>query len=168
MNYRIIWACRLWITYGYLDYNLFSTYTSRYRKKFNKRTGNWFVVVKKQKKTYDYIHELQRNIYARKNTISNLSRKKSSLSAEDPRNISKSLAPTAPPSSDVLIQRHKSRFRFVLINMLTGIISFKASIIRRYASWTFKHSLKLYQQLSGPSITEMNVFILHSLDAWWR
>ena len=76
---------------------------------YSKKSGNWYAVPMKTPKQYQYIIEMQTDaVYRRMVDQESVTRRREML-PEDPRRISRTLAPTSPPPTAELVTRHRSR-----------------------------------------------------------
>ena len=76
---------------------------------YSKKSGNWYAVPIKTPKTYNYIIEMQMDAVSRRMADRELVTRRRKVMAEDPRRISLTMAPTAPPPTVELVRRHRSR-----------------------------------------------------------
>ncbi|XP_041360695.1 uncharacterized protein LOC121376952 [Gigantopelta aegis] len=82
----------------------------RLHRKFSKQTNHWTVCEEKEKKHYTYIPELMINIVNRYLTERIPLRHPVTVKEDDPKNISKTVAPVSPEPSHVLAAKKVSRF----------------------------------------------------------
>ncbi len=91
---------------------MYFIYIIRYRRVYNKRTQNWFVVAIKTPKRYIYIKDLQKDVLTRRQVADDgFMHAKLQLPQSHPKRIQPHLGKTlAPPTAD-LIQKHQSRLK---------------------------------------------------------
>ena len=79
---------------------------------YSKRSGNFYTVPVKEPKKYSYIHELQAAVVqACLRDHGNLYRSRN-ISEDDPRHISRTLAPESPKPTAEIAAMHEMRRRF--------------------------------------------------------
>lgn len=77
---------------------------------WSKAAGRYTVVPLKECKPYAYIHQLQSIILNKRFADVHPMNRPIERSADDPRRLSRTLAPIAPPATALLVEQHKSRF----------------------------------------------------------
>ncbi|XP_062581910.1 uncharacterized protein LOC134243692 [Saccostrea cucullata] len=84
--------------------------TIQQHRTFNKKSGRWSVTPVKVEKNYEHVHKLMESIVvARLNDEEGMSGPVV-LGADDPRRLSKTIAPTEPKPTEELLQEKVSRF----------------------------------------------------------
>ena len=76
---------------------------------YSKKSGNWYAVPMKAPKKYQYIVEMQTDVVYRRMADTESVTRRRELMPEDPRRISRTLAPTSPPPTAELVRRHRTR-----------------------------------------------------------
>ena len=82
----------------------------RYHQTCNKRSGQWSVVPVKSAKVYGYTTELKANMVKLCLDDKKPIHRHRTMTASDPRRISSTIAPVAPPSTKQLVPTQKSYF----------------------------------------------------------
>ncbi|KAL3874220.1 hypothetical protein ACJMK2_037265 [Sinanodonta woodiana] len=84
--------------------------TLRYQRSFNKKSRRWSAYPVKEDKSYDYITELMEKVIERRLNDTIGMNRPALLETDDPRRISRVLAPIPPPATAEIVQQQKSRF----------------------------------------------------------
>lgn len=87
---------------------------------YSKKSGNWYAVPMKTRKSYSYIIDMQMDAVRRRMVDTESVSRRRELMAEDPRRISRTMAPTAPPPTAELVRRHRSRMSRNLRSTMTS------------------------------------------------
>ena len=76
---------------------------------YNKKSANWYAVPMKIAKDYCYMTEIQTEIMRRRMADRQSILRRREMLPNDPRRISRTLAPSSPPATAELVRRHHTR-----------------------------------------------------------
>ena len=82
----------------------------RFERQFSKRTKRWYPVKVLEPKNYAYIPALMKMVFMQKGRSNTPVSARVGMSSDDPRQIAPNISAVPPPSVQVLVDSHTSRF----------------------------------------------------------